>query len=105
MTSIADIKARVLVTWNSSRTKFKRGDLATVSDLYSENHRKSLQRYLNKTGTIVAVTTPDGRVIRRSRKYHPVRQRGREMTRYYVQFDDGTIQGFHSHYLTKFAVA
>ncbi len=112
-TSVFDIKARVKTQWDHRNHKFYPGsyvevnrqiaprDWVTSKGRIVDGHSyesKPKQERVGRVGRVVAVTcTPDGKT--RGKAGHGFFER--MYTRYYVQFKDGVILGFHSHHLNK----
>ena len=101
--NVEDIKAHVITSWDHPNAKFKPGDVVRVH--LGEGGVQEAR--IGDNGKIVAVsatvsgkirgdyglvTTPEGREEYQSRRMY---------TRYYVQFGDECILGFHSHFLKK----
>ena len=96
MRSRNEIKANVMYDWdaNAKRTKFGPGDSVKVLnvDYRGDHSSEERQATIGKTGKVIAVTTTgNGKVRGRDRMY----------TRYYVEFQNGQVHGFHSHFLEK----
>ncbi len=87
------ITAKIMVKWDHYKAKFQPKQFATVLNVSESllGSKRKMAR-VNQTGRVVAVSTPDG--IR-------MRGRGRESTRYYLQFSDGQVLGYESHHLTR----
>ena len=115
MKSINEIKAIHLRTWDHPNAKFKPGDKARVNALVlGWRDRKcaaskpsftgayesvAVQTRIGTEGTIVAVSSPDGRTIRgRSNGWCE-----RQFTRYYIEFAGGRVHPVHSHHLDTVA--
>ena len=87
------IKANVMFDWKHHNCKFHPGNIAKVNDEvinngYNSNRRRSFK---GKIGKIVAVSTPDGKLIRGD---------GRRMySTYYVEFDNKEVCGFDACHL------
>ena len=103
-TSTKDIRANVKTSWVHPNCKFQRGDRVVVNEYvlpqkpYGRNGDASrlIRERAGEEGHVVAVSCTDRGTIRgRSNNGYFERQ----FTRYYVQFADRTIIGFHSHYL------
>jgi hypothetical protein len=116
-TTLSQIKANILTVWERAKngqTKFLPGDLATVK--VDERHGVLTKTYKGgqssnkiaakqgQTGTIVAVTCSADGLLRgfndRGFEGKPLCYR-RDFTKYYVQFEDKSIFGIHSHLLDK----
>lgn len=111
-TSVSDIKAQVKTEWDHHNHKFSPGafvevnrhitprDWITSDGKIINGHSyesKPKRDRSGRIGRVVAVTcTADGKT--RGRQYGTF---GRMYTRYYVQFKDEVILGFHSHHLDK----
>lgn len=107
-----EIKASVKWDWDHPNCKFLPGDEVIVdvnhevtsaamrllrgsADLgpYSRPYLK----YNNHTGKVIAVScTPDGKI-----RGIPANGYARQFTRYYVEFPNGDVIGYHSHHLEK----
>ena len=95
MKSLNDVKAKIMMNWNRARNpgcKFISHDKATYSSNCSRDS-KVLQSYDGKTGIVVAVTTGGNGLIRNGS--------WRCYTKYYLEFEDGTVHGCLSGNLTK----
>ena len=89
------IKANVVYNWNHPNHKFFPGDEVKVGYVL-ETESKVLQSRVGQTGKVIARSaTKDGL----ARGYNTCY--GRAFTRYYVEFSDGSIHGYHSHYINK----
>lgn len=98
MTSVDDIKAKILTVWNKGMSRgcrFLPGSKVTVIKV-SENESDVLQKRSGQSGIIIAVTCGKDKMLRGASWDGAL---PRAYTRYYVQFADGRIHGFHSHYL------
>jgi len=94
-----EVKAVITENWSHFNSKFFPGDKVKVEMRLYPNHcyGKKYISHNRREGIVWAATCgPDGK--RRSRK---TTWYGRCYTRYYVEFEDGTTQGIHSHHLTK----
>jgi len=114
--STDEIKANVKLNWNHHNCKFRPGDrvyvnyavkdkLSSFTDKEGIYERvivnksyfsKPIQNRVGEEGNVVAVSCTSNGLIRgysngSSRMY----------TRYYVQFNDGSIIGIHSHALDR----
>ena len=90
------IKAHVVYNWNQPNHKFFPGDKVEVSYVLN-TESKVLQSRIGQKGTVIARSaTSDGSARGGNDTFY-----GRAFTRYYVQFPDGEINGFHSHYIKK----
>lgn len=89
------IKALVTYNWKHKNHKFLPHDNVKVSYV-DENEPKTLTSRLGQEGKVIARSTT---------KYGTARVphcgTERQWTRYYVQFEDGQINGFYSWYLNK----
>ena len=100
-TTIDEIKANVKTIWYHPNCKFLRGDRVVVNQQVIRQPGNSYvskmqQRRVGREGHVVAVScTPDGRIRGQALDGWC----NRMYTRYYVQFADGIIFGFHSHHL------
>ena len=96
MRSRNEIKANVMYDWNADakRTKFGPGDSVKVLnvDYRCDHSSKARLLTIGKMGKVIAVTTTGNGNIR---------SRDRQYTRYYVEFQDGQVHGFHSRFLEK----
>jgi hypothetical protein len=113
-TNISQIKAHVKTNWSHGNHKFNPGDHVEVSVqvlprewVGSDGEIRSGQSYVSqvkqrrvgRVGKVVAVTcTKSGRV---RGCYMQDGNPSRMYTRYYIQFSDGTIYGYDSHFLKK----
>ena len=112
-TKITDIKARIKTDWSHGNHKFKPGDFVQVVNWIMSNDRlingkileghsyesKVKQSKTGKIGKVIGVTClPSGAV--RSNNYRSG-EVSRMYTRYYVQFKNQQILGFHSHHLNS----
>ena len=82
----------------SATAKFQPFERVAVANITTKNpgvSNKQVQ-YARKNGTVIAVSSPDGAHIRNSK---------RQFTRYYVEFGDGYVSGFHSHYIVPVGTA
>ena len=114
--STEEIKANVKLNWKGQGCKFNPGTRVMVDrsagneefsfhkndGTYVRNvvhksiYSKPIQNRVGAKGNVVAVScTPDGLI----RGYN--KGSVRMYTRYYVQFDDGSIFGIHSHHLSR----
>ncbi len=88
------IKARVVLNWGHPGHKFFPGNFVRVEYLRDRPTQisKPLRDRSGQLGVIVARSAcADGKARSIKRMY----------TRYFVQFEDGFIGGFHSMYLNK----
>ena len=93
MKSRNDIRASVIWEWDADKkhTKFRPGDKAQVKSFhYTEP--KTLQNKLGHTGTVIAVSHNGNGNIRGHHRW---------FSRYYVEFPNKEVFGFHSQYLDK----
>ena len=90
------IKARVVYNWNHPNHKFLPGDEVKVSYVL-ETESKVLQSRKGQTGKVIARSATSSGTARGGKDSWC----GRAFTRYYVQFNDGEINGYHSHYIEK----
>ena len=89
---LGEIKAQVMYKWNRKRNrgcKFVPGDLVKVNYTY-EHESKTIKECEGREGIILAVTSPDGRLIRSF---------GRAVTKYYVLFTDNMEPEVHGFYV------
>ena len=95
MNKISDIKARKLTDWSHPRCKFLPGDKAVVDKQVETGSYFSLvaKKRSGQSGKVVAVSCTKNGMIRENGD--------RQYTIYYIQFDDSTILGIHSHALNK----
>jgi len=114
--SVEEIKANVKLNWNHHNCKFRPGSRVIVNGSVKDNsfsftdkegnyervhvhksyYSKPIQNRCGAEGNVVAVScTPDGLI----RGYS--NGSSRMYTRYYVQFNDGSIFGIHSHSLDR----
>lgn len=102
-TRTSQIKANVIIGNFPAKCKFQANDQVTVRGDVLDCESKTLRNRIGHSGKVVAVTVAaDGKC--RGVSPHPDNANwtsARQFTRYYVQFDDGRILGFHSHYLDK----
>ena len=113
-TKVSDIKATVTTRWKHKNCKFQRGEHAEVSAqvLPREwvghdgtiiagrsyvSHKK--QRRVGRVGEVVAVSCINDGTRRIRGTGDP--GNSRMYTRYYIQFRDGVIMGYDSHFLNK----
>jgi hypothetical protein len=109
------IKANVKLSWKHHLCKFNPGDRVCVdrsagneSYSYCESNGTEVRKVVSKSiyskpiqnrvgakGNVVAVSCASDGLIRGYNKGS-----GRQFTRYYVQFNDGSIFGIHSHHLS-----
>ena len=90
------IQANVVYNWNHPNHKFFPGDVVKVAYVL-ETESKVLQSRTGQKGTVIARSaTSDGTARGGNDTFY-----GRAFTRYYVQFEDGEINGYHSHYIQK----
>jgi hypothetical protein len=82
------IKAEHITSWNHPNCKFFPNDIVRLVNI--DVHQKWAKPRIGLTGKVVAVTSSEGKI----------RGGNREITRYYVEFDDRRVAGFHSHFLT-----
>ena len=96
------IKANVITNWyrkDHANCKFLPFERVLV-DKVNKMESKKLRARVGMVGTVIAVSvTPDGKMRGKS----PTGYGPRQYTRYYVQFTDGYVGGFHSKYLSKAA--
>ena len=110
-TNTDEIKANVKLNWNHGNCKFNPGSRVKVNRLVKgwtigQGHfiresyfSKPIQNKCGEEGNVVAVScTPDGKI----RGYSG--GSSRMYTRYYVQFNDDSILGIHSHALDSVEV-
>ena len=110
-TNTDEIKANVKLNWNHGNCKFNPGSRVKVNRLVKgwtigQGHfvresyfSKPIQSKCGEEGNVVAVScTPDGKI----RGYN--KGSSRMYTRYYVQFNDNSILGIHSHALDSVEV-
>ena len=96
-----EIKAKVMWYWDNPQCKFQPGDYAKVK-VGGPRH--------GQIGIVKAVTCtriPDGNggFLIRAVWRDPRNDRcSRMFTKYYLVFEDGEYESFHSHYLTKVAL-
>ena len=89
------IKANVVYDWSHPNHKFFPGDEVKVGYVL-ETESKVLQSQVGQTGKVIARSTAkDGLARGYNTRY------GRCFTRYYVEFSDGSIHGYHSNYINK----
>jgi hypothetical protein len=112
-TSVYDIKAKVKLDWNHKNHKFYPGSYVEVNRqiaprdwitsggkiMPGHSYESKIKRdRVGRVGRVVAVTcTPNGKT--RGKAENGMCER--MFTRYYVQFPDGIVLGFHSHHLDK----
>jgi|14_taG_2_1085336.scaffolds.fasta_scaffold13677_3 hypothetical protein len=110
-----DIKAQVKYFWNHPNCKFQPGEEVTVNVNHEIRNINRVYKYgtstektgasnysrpyINgngKSGKVIAVTcTDDGKIRGMSKSgWYP-----RCYTRYYVEFPNGDVVGYHSHHL------
>lgn len=89
------IKAEHITSWNHKNSKFKPNDTVEVAYI-GNGESKKLTARVGQIGKVVASSSKNG-LQRGSQNCAG----GREFTRYYVEFADGYVGGFHSHFLTK----
>lgn len=91
-----EIQAHVVYNWKHPNHKFFPGDKVKVTYVL-DTESKVLQSRTGQKGTVIArSSTSNG-----SARGGNVCWYGRSFTRYYVKFNDGEINGFHSHYIEK----
>ena len=91
-----EIQAHVVYNWKHPNHKFFHGDVVKVVYVL-ETESKVLQSRIGQKGTVIArSTTSDGSARGSNDTFY-----GRAFTRYYVKFEDGEINGYHSHYIKK----
>lgn len=90
------IKANVVYDWNHPNHKFFPGEKVRVSYVL-DTESKVLQSRIGQRGTVIARSSTSSGTARGGVDSIF----GRMFTRYYVQFDDGEINGYHSHYIEK----
>ena len=88
-----EIRAKVKYDWSDKRCKFYPGDNVVV--VCTDVHQR---KFLEMEGTVFAVTVTDSGNIRGQNEGCRL---SRTYTRYYVEFEDGECNRFHSHYLAK----
>ena len=88
------IKAKVMFDWKHGNCKFHPGNLALVNKEVDNNGYNSKRRrsFKNKIGTVIAVSTPDGKLIRG-------RDGMRMYSTYYVEFPNKEVCGFDACHL------
>ena len=98
-TSVSDIKAQVKTEWDHHNHKFSPGAYVEV------NRHIAPRDWITSGGKIMNGHSYESKPKRdrsgrigRGRQYGTF---GRMYTRYYVQFKDEVILGFHSHHLDK----
>jgi hypothetical protein len=93
------IKAEHITNWNHPNAKFYPGDKVTLVDTYHNTmwHRAAGLSKIQYNH----IKREDGTVIASSAKGGKQRGMRRQYTRYYVEFSDGYVGGYHSHVLTK----
>ncbi len=89
------IKANVVYNWDHPRHKFFPNDEVKVAYVL-ETESKVLQSKVGQIGKVVARSATKDGLARGHNTFY-----GRAFTRYYVEFSDGSIHGYHSHYLEK----
>lgn len=109
------IKANVTYNWKHKNSKFKPGDAVVPNvdfgcrnpdEAYAAAGVSRIQMFrMGEVGTVIAASCAgDGNLrgyTRVTRRGRTVSNNYRQYTRYYVQFPDGEIFGFHSHILSK----
>ena len=95
MNKISDIRAKHLTSWNHHRCKFLPGDRAVVDKQVETGSYYSnvVRKRSGQSGKVVAVSCTKNGMIRENGD--------RQYTIYYIQFEDNTIAGIHSHALNK----
>lgn len=102
MVNTNEIKATVTFNWNHKNCRFLPGDKAMVivdsrhgaprfGGAGGQSSNKAAKKQ-GQVGTVVAVSCCSNGKIRSNT---------REFTRYYVEFQDKSVFGFHSHLLNK----
>ena len=92
-----EIQAHVVYNWKHPNHKFFPGDKVKVTHVLEHSESKVLQSRIGQKGTVIARSaTSDGKARGGTDSWY-----GRAFTRYYVRFNDGEINGFHSHYIEK----
>ena len=94
-----EIKAHIKTEWSyhgkGMRPRFLPGDKVRV---VSEGTKYG-STFLGREGRVFGVTCGiDGKLRGRG----PNGRQERMFTRYYVEFSDGTVRGFYSHYLSHY---
>ena len=89
------IKANVVYNWNHPNHKFFPGDEVKVVYV-TDTESDVLRSKVGRSGKVIARSaTKDGLARGHNTRY------GRCFTRYYVEFSDGNMHGYHSSYLDK----
>ena len=89
------IKANVVYNWDHPNHKFFPGDEVKVAYVL-DTESKVLQSRVGQIGRVIARSaTKDGLARGHNTLF------GRAFTRYYVEFPDKGVHGFHSHYIEK----
>lgn len=92
-----DVQAVITESWNHFNCKFKPNDEVVVKINYTAPYRPSYTKYNGRRGRVWAATCgPDGKLRSKKTTWY-----GRCYTKYYVEFEDGTVYGLHSHHLEK----
>jgi hypothetical protein len=92
-----DVKAVITESWDHPNCKFRPGDKVGVVIDGQDSYPASYNKYHGRSGTVYAATCgPDGRLRSRKTTWY-----GRQYTKYFVEFQDGTVYGLHSHHLEK----
>lgn len=108
---ITDIKANIKTEWSHGNHKFQPGDFVQVANWITSNDRlvdgriieghsyESLvkQSKVGKIGKVIGVTCLPGGAVRSNS--WATGSTSRMYTRYYIQFNNKQILGFHSHHL------
>jgi hypothetical protein len=97
--ALKNISAEVMCAWTrrvNKNCKFLPKDKVLVLGNILGSESKKLQSKTGMIGTVIAVTVANGG---RMRGASPTGYNNRQFTRYYVQFADGYVGGYHSHYL------
>jgi len=102
----SDIKAVVTYSWSHPRSKFFPGHRVKVdmglSNYYTlknaaRTYGKAYAGDHGREGVVIAASCgPDGRLRSRKTTWY-----GRCYTRYYVEFGNGDVRGYHSNHLEK----
>jgi hypothetical protein len=95
-----NIKAKVIKNWDREthpNCKFLPGNKVKVLDNINIIESNKLKNNIGLEGTVIAVTVAHDNKMRGHSEFGYC---NRMYTRYYVQFENGYVGGYHSHYLS-----
>jgi hypothetical protein len=99
----SDIKANTISDWSDSRAKFRPNELVRVNVGYivdNPDYTRSYRSHNGQVGVVIAASAAsDGRMRGINLNSRTGWRNRRQYTKYYVEFENGDVVGYHSHHL------